>query len=78
MTHPRTTMGTTTSTSRNEPFLGSLTHEDRYVLALHFADGLTPIEIASLLPLTPDEVGVTIDRLRDQAKAYLARRQSAA
>jgi len=58
-------------------FVETLERNDRYIVLLYYADGLTPMEISRVLDLPSTRVRQRLDQLRAQL-AGLTRRPAAA
>lgn len=55
-----------------------LEREDRYIVLLYYADGLTPIEIARVLDLPTNRVRNRLQALRQEINNVIKQRQAAA
>lgn len=56
---------------RIRDYVRSLQRDDRYILMLYYADGLTPLEIGALLGLSAAKVDNRLGFFRDQLGSML-------
>lgn len=59
--------------TRLRAFVTNLNQTDRYIVLLHYADGLSELEIASVLNLTNLRVHNRLGELRDALCGFIAR-----
>ena len=59
--------------TRIRAFVQNLNQTDRYIVLLHYADGLSELEIAAVLKLTTLRVHTRLSELRDAMCGFIAR-----
>ncbi|MEM1354515.1 MAG: sigma factor-like helix-turn-helix DNA-binding protein [Planctomycetota bacterium] len=59
--------------TRLRAFVQNLDQTDRYIVLLHYADGLTEMEIAAVLNLTAIRVHGRLEELREVMHGFIAR-----
>ena len=59
--------------TRLRSFVQNLNQTDRYVVLLHYADGLSELEIAAVLQLSTVRVHTRLGELRDAMCGFIAR-----
>jgi len=59
--------------TRIRAFVQNLNQIDRYIVLLHYADGLSEMEIAAVLQLTTIRVHARLGELRDAMCGFIAR-----